>query len=108
MGYAVGDHNIYNRPGGLSWQIPGWFSSIESMTPMIYNVPYDVTLRRYILNSQLPLWNNNRGMGTPFAAQGGESLFPTYDYKVSSSLCILELCDIFRFLFGEYFLIFIP
>ena len=44
---------------------------------MIYNVPYDITLRRYILNGKLPLWNSNKGIGTPFAAQGeGSPYFP--------------------------------
>lgn len=77
MGYGVGDHNIYNRPEGYNGRYPDGFLSMESMTPMIYNVPYDVTVRRYILNGQLPLWNTNKGIGTPFAAQGeGSPYFP--------------------------------
>lgn len=77
MGIGLGENNIYNRPEGYKGRYPDGQLSMESMTPMIYNVPYDITLRRYIINKQLPLWNKNKGIGTPFAAQGeGSPYFP--------------------------------
>lgn len=77
MGRGVGDHNVYNRPEGYNGRYPDGYLSIESMTPMIYNVSYDVTLRRYMVKGHLPLWDSNKGVGTPFAAQGeGSPYFP--------------------------------
>jgi len=108
MGYGVGDHNIYNRPEGYNGRYPDGYLSIEAMTPMIYNVPYDVTLRRYIFNGQLPLWNTNKGIGTPFAAQGeGSPYFPLavirsllpYNYWNYVTFLGFFLAAIFLFLF---------
>ncbi|KAF0144477.1 MAG: hypothetical protein FD156_1781 [Nitrospirae bacterium] len=108
MGYGVGDHNIYNRPEGYNGRYPDGYLSIESMTPMIYNVSYDVTIRRYILNRQLPLWNSNKGIGTPFAAQGeGSPYFPLtiirsllpYNYWNYVTFLGFFLAAIFLFLF---------
>lgn len=108
MGYGVGDHNIYNRPEGYNGRYPDGYLSIESMTPMIYNVSYDVTLRRYILNRQLPLWNSNKGMGTPFAAQGeGSPYFPLaivrsllpYNYSNYVTFLGFFLAAVFLFFF---------
>ena len=108
MGYGVGDHNIYNRPLDYNGRYPDGFLAIESMTPMIYNVPYDITLRRYILNGKLPLWNSNKGIGTPFAAQGeGSPYFPLtiirallpYIYSNYVTFFGFFLAAIFLFLF---------
>jgi hypothetical protein len=64
---------------------PSSFLSIDVQTPYSYNLPYDVRVRKYILDGNLPLWNPDMALGVPFSAQGEGS--PYFALQILRSLC---------------------
>lgn len=77
IGPGVGPANVYTQPGSYKGRHAGGYLSIDTLTPNIYNLPYDVRLRRCIGNRYLPLWNPWEALGVPFSAQGeGSPYFP--------------------------------
>lgn len=74
---GVGPDHIYNHPENYQGRYANAAISIDTLTPSIYNLPYDVRLRQYIMEKDLPLWNPEQALGVPFSAQGeGSPYFP--------------------------------
>ena len=84
MGPGVGPEHIYNRPEVYAGRYPNGYLSIDSLTPAVYNVSYDVSVRRYIIDRHLPLWNPGQALGIPFAAQGEGS--PYFLFEILRSV----------------------
>jgi len=87
---------------------PSSFLSIDVQTPYTYNLPYDVRVRKYIADGNLPLWNPDMALGVTFSAQGeGSPYFPLqilkslFPYVYANHITFLGIfaSTIFLFLF---------
>jgi hypothetical protein len=69
--------NSLNPPEGYAGRMPDQPITIEPWGASVINVPYEVRIRQYLFEKELPLWNPYQGIGQPFAAQGeGSPYFP--------------------------------
>lgn len=84
IGPGVGPYNIYTQPEPYSGRYADGYLTLEPQTPSVYNLPYDVRLRRYIVNCYLPLWNPDQALGVPFSAQGEGS--PYFSLQILRSV----------------------
>ena len=105
---AFSNPNLFTNPSSYTGRHPDGPISIDLQTPYTYGLAYDSSLRRYIKNGQLPLWDPERGLGVPFLAQGqGGTFFPlqilraVVPYKYANYINVISLyfAAIFMFLF---------
>ncbi|MBK6647404.1 MAG: hypothetical protein IPG44_16925 [Anaerolineales bacterium] len=66
--------NSLNPPEGYAGRMPDQPITIEPWGASVINVPYEVRIRQYLFEKELPLWNPYQGIGQPFAAQGEGAL----------------------------------
>lgn len=71
--------NIFNNPEEFTGRHPNTTLSIDERTGSSYNLPYDVNLRYYLSQFELPLWNPFKGLGVPLSSQSEGSPYHLFN-----------------------------
>lgn len=71
--------NLFNNPEDYNGRHPNTTLSIDERTGSSYNLPYDVNLKYYLSQFELPLWNPFKGLGVPLSSQSEGSPYHLFN-----------------------------